>query len=134
VAFCEARRDIRLFKADRIRALSISGEPYDIPADFDLEAYLGDGWGLLRAHGAPVEHVVLDFDPTAGRWVSEERWHPRQQVTPLADGGVRFEVEVSVTHELVRWVLSYGRHVAVRSPDGLRDAVRAEARAMLEAG
>lgn len=133
VAYCEARSDVRLFKADRIRALAVVAETYAIPADFDLDGFLGDGWGLLRVPGAPAERVTLDFDATAGRWVSEERWHARQVLTPLAGGGIRFEVDVPVTHELVRWVLSYGRHVAVVGPASLRATVAAEARTIVDA-
>lgn len=132
VAFCEARRDVRMFKADRIRSLAITEKAYAIPADFDLESFLGDGWGLLRMHGVPSEEVTLLFDATAGRWVSEEQWHPRQSVSTDADGRVHFHVKVPITPELVRWVLSYGRRVRVVAPLALREAVLSEARAMLD--
>lgn len=134
VAHCELRGDVRLFKADRIRSLVVTDESYAIPPDFGVESYLGDGWGLLRLPEAPSEDVELVFEPSAGRWVSEERWHPRQVIDTLADGRVRFRVRVPLTHELVRWVLGYGRLVTIVAPDGLREAVRDEARAILDGG
>ncbi len=134
VGYCESRQDVRVFKADRIRQLAVTDEPYTVPADFDLDAYLGEGWGLLRLAGAKAEHVELLFDAQAGRWVSEERWHPHQTVEVLADGRVRFRVEVPVTPELVRWVLSYGRQVRVVGPAGLRERVVGEAAGVVAAG
>lgn len=134
VGYCELREDVRMFKADRIRALSLTDEPCAVPPDFDLDAYRGGGWGLLRMGDQPAERVELLFDAQAGRWVSEEHWHPRQQVTHLPDGRVRFEVEVPISPELVRWVLGYGPRVRVLAPAALRAAVVGEARGVVEGG
>jgi len=127
VGYCELRQAVLMFKIDRIVAIELTSSPYTIPQDFDLDAYRGAGWGILRETGQPVERVELQFDAQAGRWVAEEQWHPRQVVTPRPDGAVRFAVDVAVTPELVRWVLGYGRHVRVLGPDGLRQCVLEEA-------
>lgn len=133
VAYCELREDVRMFKVDRIRDLWPADDAYAFPADFDLAAYRGEGWGILRTTDLPAERVELLFDDQAGRWVGEERWHPRQSVEVRDDGRVYFRVEVPVTPELVRWVLGYGRHVTVVSPESLRDEVAAEAKAVIAA-
>lgn len=121
VAFCHNRKQVLQFKIDRIQQAELLDETYTIPADFDLDEYLGDGWGLIRG-GEPVE-IELMFSAEAGRWVSEERWHPSQQAARLPDGRVRFTLQVAVTPEFVNWILYYGSRVEVIRPAELRERV-----------
>lgn len=129
VAFCHLRDDVRLFKIDRIRRLEPLDTRFAAP-DFDLAEFLGRGWGLMRGIVGPVEEVVLHFRPPTASFVAEESWHPSQRVEWCDDGTVLFRVTVIVTPELRRWVFGYGRDVAVRAPDHLRDWIGAEARAL----
>ena len=123
IAYCEWRKDTRIFKVDRIREATLLNERYQIPDDFDLEAYLGPTWGIMRGEaGDPVE-VVLRFEPEAGRWVAEEFWHPTQRVEEQPDGTVLFRLHVAITPELVNWLLSYGSRVEVLEPPELRERV-----------
>ncbi|MEE8392490.1 MAG: WYL domain-containing protein, partial [Anaerolineae bacterium] len=82
VAYCELREAVRMFKVDRIQEATLLDERYNIPADFDVDAYMGSGWGAMRSGaGEPVD-VVLRFEPEAGQWVTEEYWHPSQKAGP----------------------------------------------------
>lgn len=127
IGHCHLRDAIRIFKADRIAAVTPRVTLYEIPADFTVADFLDAGWGLMRDTGEPAEEVVLRFSPLAGRWVREERWHTTQEITDEADGRVRFRVHVPVTPELRRWVFHYGREVEVLTPSSLREWVRDEA-------
>lgn len=132
IAFDHHRRAVLQFKVDRVQEATLLEGRYEIPREFDLNAYLGDAWGLMRGAAGEPEHVVLLFRPQAGRWVAEERWHHSQQSEELPDGRVQVEFFVGVTPEMVRWLLYYGPDVYVVSPEWLREAVAAEHRAALE--
>jgi len=128
IAHCERRDEVIMFKVDRIREATLLDERYRIPDDFDLDAYLGATWGLMRGEaGEPVD-VVLRFGPEAGAWVAEEYWHPSQQVEEQPDGSVLFKLHIAVTPEFVNWLLYYGRRVEVLEPLGLRVRVAEEHR------
>lgn len=127
IGHCHLRGAVRDFKIDRIAAVQPVTGMYDVPADFDAARFLGAGWGLMREPDAPVEDVELRFSALAGRWVREERWHATQAITELADGGVRFCVQIPVTSEFRHWVFHYGSLVEVVSPASLREWVRTEA-------
>jgi predicted DNA-binding transcriptional regulator YafY len=131
VGYCHLREDVRVFKVDRIRTASQTGAGFSRRADFDLEAFLGTGWGLMRGLDLPVDEVVLRFRPPASRWVVEERWHESQQVTLLPDGQVEFRVTIQITPEFQRWVFRYGRDVEVTGPPSLRNWMAEEAQAVL---
>lgn len=124
VAHDHRRKEVRDFKVDRIMDARLLSTNYDIPADFDIDDYLGDNWGIMRDAGPPAESVVLIFTQRAGRWVSEEQWHKSQRAVTLPDGRVRIEFFVSATPEMERWLMYYGADVCVERPEWLREKVR----------
>ena len=48
----------------------------------------------------------------------------------MKDGRLRMTLKVADTDELVGWILSFGSHVKVIRPEGLRVKVRDEAKAI----
>ncbi len=122
------RQEILQFKVDRVKETELLETTYSIPADFDLDAYLGDAWGVMRGAAGEPERVVLLFEPEAGRWVAEEEWHKSQQSEVLPDGRVRMTFFVGITPEMVSWLLYYGSRVEVLEPVWLRERVVEEHR------
>lgn len=123
IGFDSLRQTVRMFKVDRIGQCGLSSERYDVPADFDVEAYLGDTWGVLRGEEGPTHDITIAFTPTAAPWVRDERRHHSQVTEELPDGGLRLHFHATVTNELVRWVLSFGCEALVEQPAVLGNAV-----------
>ncbi len=134
VGYCHLREDIRVFKLDRIDEVETLRTTFEPDPEFDLAAFLGEGWGLIRGLDQPVDTVELRFDQPAARWVAEEHWHASQQVEWLPGERLRFTVKIQITPEFRRWVFRYGRQVEIVRPDHLKEWVRDEAQAMLSAG
>jgi predicted DNA-binding transcriptional regulator YafY len=130
VGHCHLRHAVRIFKVDRIRQLRPLDTRFPPPADFDLDRYLGESWGRMPGVAGPVEEVALRFFPPAATFVAEEQWHRTQRVELQPDGTILFRVAVTVTPEFRHWVYRYGRQVEVLAPEGLREWVAAEARAV----
>ena len=131
IGYCHLREDVRVFKLDRIGAVETLRATFEPDEDFDLAAFLGEGWGLIRGLDQPVERVELVFEQPAARWVAEEHWHASQQLAWLGDERLRFQLKIQITPEFRRWVFRYGRQVEIIAPDHLRDWMAAEARAVL---
>lgn len=132
IAYDHRRDAVLQFKIDRVQEAELLEETYSIPADFDLDAYLGDTWGVMRGAAGEPERVVLLFEPEAGRWVVEEEWHKSQQAEVLPDGRVRMTFYVGITPEMVNWLLYYGSRVQVLEPQWLRERVAEEHRRAAE--
>jgi predicted DNA-binding transcriptional regulator YafY len=115
---------VRLFAVERIRSLAITDRPYQLPLNFDLEAYVRDALLVMRGRPVPVE---LLFDKATSAWARDRIWHPTQEATLQKDGRLRLQLRVGETPEVVGWILSFGGGVRVVSPPSLRQAVRAEA-------
>jgi predicted DNA-binding transcriptional regulator YafY len=123
IAYDHKRNDVLQFKVDRIQEAELLQTTYSIPTHFDIEAYLGAGWGLMRGAAGNPEDVVLIFEPEAGRWAAEEEWHTSQESEELADGRIRLAFHVGITPEMVSWLLYYGGNVWVERPLWLREEV-----------
>lgn len=127
VGYCYQRREVRIFKVDRIRKIELTGQHFAVPEGFDLAEYLGGDWGMLRGAAGAPEAVEISFTSRAGRWVSEERWHSSQKAAWQEDGSLLFTLVVGVTPAFVRWVLYYGDDAKVLRPSWLAEAVCQEA-------
>jgi len=123
IAYDHLRQEVIQFKVDRVQEAELLETTYTIPADFDIDTYLGDAWGLMRGAAREPERVVLLFEPEAGRWVAEEIWHKSQISEMLPDGRVLVKFYVGITPEMVNWLLYYGSRVQVLEPEWLREQV-----------
>ena len=128
IAYCEWREAVLVFKIDRIREAALLAERYHVPRDFDLAAYLGPVWGVMRGQAGEPVQIVLRFAPEAGRRVAEENWHPSQRVEKQPDGSVLFRLHLAVTPDFLNWLLYYGSRVQVLAPLSLREQLAEEHR------
>ncbi len=132
IAYCERREAVLMFKVDRIHEAQLLDSLYTIPADFNVDEYMGGAWGVIRGNDTPPQEIRLHFTPEAGKRVAEEYWHKSQQAETLPDGSVLFRLHIAVTPEFVSWVLYYGSQVQVEAPESLRQQVAEEHRKAAE--
>lgn len=128
IAYCELRQAEKMFKIDRILEGRLINERYEIPDDFDLDKYMGHGWGLMRGSAGEPEPVVLHFKAETGLGVVEEQWHSSQETEKLSNGYWEMRLTVGITPEFVRWLLYYGDQVDIVEPHHLRVRVAEEHR------
>ncbi len=125
IAYCHWRKDVRMFAVERIKSLTLTDHPYQMPLHFDMEAYVENA--LVVMQGKQIE-VELLFDKMTAAWVKDRVWHASQQAKKLKDGRLRMTLRVADTRELVGWILSFGSGVRVVQPDSLRCVVETEAK------
>jgi predicted DNA-binding transcriptional regulator YafY len=128
VGYCHLRKEPRMFAVERMRAVTLTDHPYQMPLGFDLEAFVQDALTVMR--GRPIE-VTLRFDKATAAWVKDRMWHPTQKIMPLKNGESMMTLTVADSRELLGWVLSFGGGVRVVKPAGLRTAVETESRRIL---
>lgn len=129
VGYCHVRKEPRLFAVERIKSVTPTGFPYQIPLHFDFDAFVEDSLTVMRG---PRMTVELEFDKSTAAWVKDRIWHPSQQLTRLPRGGLRMTLSLAETRELVGWGRSFGSGVRVVRPEALRQAVKQEAAKILE--
>ena len=129
------RGALRTFALQRISALRTTGHGFERPADFDPHTLMAHAFGIWNDVSKPEEvKVVVELTGFAARMAQERRWHPTQTEEWLNKSGSRIRVgfEVGRFEDILRWILSWGRHAKVIEPVELADRVREEAEAMLK--
>jgi predicted DNA-binding transcriptional regulator YafY len=129
IGFDEPAKAMRTYKVERIRSATLTTDRYEIPDDFDPDAWLANSWGIWSSDSTPTARVRLRFDRSIAHRVREAVWHRSQELTELADGGVELAVTVAGTVEIRPWILSWGDGVEVLEPAELREAVATSVRA-----
>ncbi len=125
-AWCHVKQALRSFSVDRIRRAKKLAENAREIADEVLDDYFATGYGIFA--GRPADTAVLHFSPERARWVADERWHPQQESTVLADGTYELRIPYSDPRELMMDILKYGPDVEVAAPASLREAVASRVR------
>jgi predicted DNA-binding transcriptional regulator YafY len=121
--YCRLRHDVRLFRLDRIDRLELLGERFEHAARHDLT-------GSDEPDLAAYPEARVRFDRSVLRWVRERQ--PFFLLREERDGaGPLFVYALRDEHELLTWLLPWGRAVEVLEPASLRAHLAAEARAIL---
>jgi predicted DNA-binding transcriptional regulator YafY len=66
----------------------------------------------------------LKFSPQRARWVSKEKWHPKQEGQFLEDGSFQLKIPFSKEPELLIDVMKYGPDVEIIEPKDLRKKIQ----------
>jgi predicted DNA-binding transcriptional regulator YafY len=122
---------IRTFKVDRIVTIETRKLKFTRPADFNLQAYLKDAFGIMRSD-TPAQRVVVRFAPKAARLFREKTFHPSQKVSRTSSGQLLVTFELSSFEEFRSWLLSWGPLAEVLEPITLREAMRESLRQTLQ--
>jgi predicted DNA-binding transcriptional regulator YafY len=117
-----------MFAVERIKSVTPTDHPYQLPLGFNLEAFVQDALTVMRGLRIKVE---LLFDKATAVWAKDCTWHPSQEITIRKDGRMTMHLQVADSRELVGWILSFGSGVQVLKPDHLRKAVQSEARKLI---
>jgi predicted DNA-binding transcriptional regulator YafY len=132
VAACPSGRNagaapgLRFFKLDRVEAARVTKRTFPLRAVSVVDE-LGDSITIYRSATTPPRRFTLRVAPQRARWACEQPFHPRQQVTRLADGGVKLVVPRAWDEGLVPQLLALEKWVEVLEPADVRERIAATA-------
>lgn len=120
VAYCHVRKDIRLFRSDRIFSVEILDESFTVEEGFCLQEFFDQSWAVGQG---PEVHVLLKISPEIASNFKKVKYHRNQKIIEQLDGSVLYEVTVRGMWEISRWILSFGPTVEILEPKELRKYV-----------
>lgn len=117
VGYCHLRRAPRTFRLDRIQKLSILGQSFQLPEDFNIHTYLDNAF-----KDQPVIRARLQFVPAAAHIVASNRliW---ESVGENDDGSLVVTLSAPDLPWLASMALSFATWVTVLEPPELREMV-----------
>ncbi len=93
------------------------------PKDFDIDKYLATGAFSIALSGDKKIKLKAIFDKFAAAHLYESPLSVNQTIEEKEDGNVLIEADVLDTQQLRWWILSFGGHVEVVSPNSLREEI-----------
>lgn len=129
IGYCHLRSDMRWFRVDRIRSLTLLPDSFTRNPTFDPQQHLANIF-QYEVGGKP-RSVVIWFDLKTAPFIRERRWHHTQEIEEHPDGALTLKMVVPGTNDVKRWVLGYGMGAIVREPPELVDLVRKEIEGMM---
>ena len=87
----------------------------------DPSEHFENSFGMF--HGDKPEQIELRFSENIAPYVKERRWHKSQRIVSNSDGTVTMYLEVSITPDLVMWLLGFGVDLRIMEPFRLREKI-----------
>ena len=118
VGYCQLRQALRTFRVDRIQQLELLSHSFQMPEDFNVNAYLD-----AMFKDQPLVRARLCFAPQAAHIVLTNLtgWESYQE---NPDGSVEVVLAATDLNWLASLVLSFSTWVTVLDPPELRSLVR----------
>ena len=121
-----AERDtgtIKTFRLDRMSAVKAEPGIATPPADFDLQIFAGQSFGIYQD---AIEDVVLMIVPDSADEARSWRWHPTQSIEDQPDGSVLVRFRASGMRELAWHLFTWGEQVRIVQPERLKTVMADE--------
>jgi predicted DNA-binding transcriptional regulator YafY len=119
--YCRLRKSPRIFRLDRIDALSVLSERFELDPERHALPQPSQEWALS------AQEARVRFDASVERWARE-----RQPFTLIGEEldsrGAVFVYAIRDETALLSWLLAWGAAVEVLSPPSLRERLAQEAR------
>ncbi|MDE5686738.1 MAG: WYL domain-containing protein [Paramuribaculum sp.] len=109
---------IKTYALDRISSLTLLSETFEIPPDFDPEAYFRDSFGIVFSQGK-THKVTLRVTSRQAKYFRALPLH-HSQSEMIHDSYSIFNYNLRLTPDFVQELMSYGPNVTVLAPAELR--------------
>ncbi len=121
IGYCHLRKDIRDFRTDRIRRIFNTEEKFVPTKDFSLKEYLENDREARNA-----EPVKIKFDATIAGYVRDRNWYGIVEEQKIKDGTI-LTFMIPLSEFFIHWLLSFGEHIEIITPDTLRKEMHKKA-------
>ena len=123
---------IRNFKLDRFLKTTALDEYFKVPADMDLDEYIGNTLAMFNRPGKKAVNYKIRISANAAPWVVEDPLHAEQKIKQLADGSIELTVPAVHDMEIIPRVLMMGESAEIISPKGAREGIARTIRQMAD--
>ena len=108
------------YRLDRISNPALGNEPHEVPADWDLDAWMAQSFGIWREDD---HDIVLRVLPAAVAKARAWRFHPAQVVEQDGDD-LLVKFRAGGLREIAEHLFSWGGDVRIEAPEDLRRVMR----------
>jgi predicted DNA-binding transcriptional regulator YafY len=123
---------IKVFGLDRMSELEVTCERFFAVSQPDVEALFASCYGITIPDEAQPQEVILAFAPLQAKYVKSLQLHHTQKIVSETADELRISLNVYLTFELEKQILSYGEEAKVIQPAILAERIKERLRSTLE--
>jgi len=128
--FCHLRQETRWFRVDRIQAIKVLEQTFEIDPTFDPKEHFE--MAFQHEVGGIPHQISIWFDTATAPFIRERRWHPTQQIEENSDGSLVLHFVARGLNEVKRWILFYGKGAKAIAPPELIKMIKDEVSALYQ--
>jgi predicted DNA-binding transcriptional regulator YafY len=110
---------ITTYALDRMRKLEVADEVIMKPSDFSPSNFFKYSMGISSSESAP-EIILFKANNIAAKYIESQPFHSTQKMLKRGKKKCIFQLEIFVSEEFRRTILSYGGEIEITSPESLR--------------
>lgn len=110
-----------LYRLDRMVDVKVSGVAGEVPAEFDLDTWVTQSFGIWRD---AQEDVALRALPHCADRARQWRFHPNQQLDEQDDGSILIKFRASGLQELADHIFTWAGGIEIISPGELKSVLQ----------
>ena len=114
-----------------LNMIIVSEEIGEKPLSFDPERFFKHAVGITSSEEDPVK-VILKTDKVSARYINSQPFHTSQNIIKEGKNKTSFKLNVLISEEFIRSILSYGGGIEVIEPMELRDEITIRLEEMAE--
>ena len=123
MGYSHRARALRMFAVERIHAVDLTDDRFEMPQDFSWDTLSRRLFGLIDE---PPKTVRIWFSPDVAYLLKERQWHPTQSLKQQKDKSVIVTFQAGGMDEIATWVLSWGANAKVLDPLKLVKEVKSQ--------
>jgi predicted DNA-binding transcriptional regulator YafY len=110
------------YALERIENLEETPEFFNQQIDFNPKKFFKNAIGITASDASP-EKVILKAENISSKYIISQPFHDSQKVVKEGKNRTTFQLDVTISEELIRSLLSYGGEVEVAEPQNLRETI-----------
>lgn len=116
------KESIVTYALERMENLEDTSEFYNQRIEFDSEKFFQNAIGIT-ANDSQTEKIIFKADNVAAKYIQSQPFHKSQQLIKEGKNRATFSIEVIVSEELIRSLLSFGGEIEVMEPESFRNTM-----------
>jgi predicted DNA-binding transcriptional regulator YafY len=120
ISFDQDKNAIITYALDRLNALVITEETAPKPQDFNPDTYFKYAVGISTSNNESPVKIELEANSIAAKYIDSQPLHASQEKIKETTKFTLFKLDVLVSEELIRTLLSFGGEVKVTKPLSLQ--------------
>jgi predicted DNA-binding transcriptional regulator YafY len=120
ISFDQNKNAIITYALDRLNELVITEETAPKPQDFNPDTYFKYAVGISTSNNESPVKIELEANSIAAKYIDSQPLHASQEKIKETSKFTLFKLEVLVSEELIRTLLSFGGEVKVIKPLSLQ--------------